>query len=462
MNMIMKQLNFKIVLLFLTIYVCPHRTLAQKDTLLYRTLIQDSILIPQKSQTTIEEEEGIFTEVPKHYRKYDKRVHRYRSAWEALIPTHTKIQYAGGMGLLSWGIGWDYGKRGQWETDLLLGFIPRCAMIALERSDPNMKSKTKTLPTDAVLRDMLKQAGLDSAGVQFRLLGDGMFNAVFAAETNPPVVMKIAPRSQVPVMTYERDMLATELYWYDQIRQHTEIIVPDILYSDPAGNLCGAPWVVMERLPGVHRDKCPLPSAEKHRRTAEMVAQIHNVSGTGYGYVQNGLYENWADAYISMIENLLADARRMGKTSRRGQRLLAYARQYRAVLAAAPCVMVNFDLWRSNILCHTVDGQTRFAWIDPERSLWGDPVLDFLPLESFTAPLDKKTLSLAAHNALCRVPVQVNRETRLRYAFAQGLLALIQEVEKYYRFTPLSQGWMVDIGGASVAYKAAFAALRRG
>lgn len=42
-----------------------------------------------------------------------------------MIPTHTKIQYAGGMGLLSWGIGWDYGKRGQWETDLLLGFIPR-------------------------------------------------------------------------------------------------------------------------------------------------------------------------------------------------------------------------------------------------------------------------------------------------------------------------------------------------
>ena len=109
-----------------------------------------------------------------------------------------------------------------------------------------------------------------------------------------------------------------------------------------------------------------------------------------------------------------------------------------------------------------MDGETRFAWIDPERSLWGDPVLDFLSLESFTAPLDKKILSLATHNALCRVPVQVNRETRLRYAFAQGLLALIQEVEKYYRFTPLSQGWMVDIGGASVAYKAAFATLRRG
>ena len=29
------------------------------------------------------------------------------------------------MGLLSFGTGWDYGKRNQWETDLLLGFIPK-------------------------------------------------------------------------------------------------------------------------------------------------------------------------------------------------------------------------------------------------------------------------------------------------------------------------------------------------
>ena len=29
------------------------------------------------------------------------------------------------MGLLSFGTGWDYGKHNQWETDLLLGFIPK-------------------------------------------------------------------------------------------------------------------------------------------------------------------------------------------------------------------------------------------------------------------------------------------------------------------------------------------------
>ena len=60
----------------------------------------------------------------KHTR-YDNRVHRFRRNWERIIPTHSKIQYAGNMGLLSFGTGWDYGKRNQWETDVLLGFIPK-------------------------------------------------------------------------------------------------------------------------------------------------------------------------------------------------------------------------------------------------------------------------------------------------------------------------------------------------
>lgn len=57
--------------------------------------------------------------------RYDRRIHRYRKRWEALIPTHSKLQFAGGMGLLSIGPGWDYGKRNQWETDILIGFLPK-------------------------------------------------------------------------------------------------------------------------------------------------------------------------------------------------------------------------------------------------------------------------------------------------------------------------------------------------
>lgn len=57
--------------------------------------------------------------------RYKKRVEGYRDLWESLMPTYSKLQYAGGMGLLNVGVGWSYGKNHQWETDVFLGFIPR-------------------------------------------------------------------------------------------------------------------------------------------------------------------------------------------------------------------------------------------------------------------------------------------------------------------------------------------------
>lgn len=56
---------------------------------------------------------------------YDRRIEKYHNLWNHLIPSYTKIQYAGNMGLLSFGTGWDYGKNNQWETDVFLGFVPK-------------------------------------------------------------------------------------------------------------------------------------------------------------------------------------------------------------------------------------------------------------------------------------------------------------------------------------------------
>lgn len=75
--------------------------------------------------------------------KYDKRVHRYRRNWEKLIPTHTKIQFAGNMGLLSFGTGWDYGKKNQWETDIFFGFVPK---YDSKRAKATMTLKQNYLP----------------------------------------------------------------------------------------------------------------------------------------------------------------------------------------------------------------------------------------------------------------------------------------------------------------------------
>ena len=42
-----------------------------------------------------------------------------------IVPQHSKLQYAGSMGLLSAGFGWSYGNKNNWETDVMFGYIPR-------------------------------------------------------------------------------------------------------------------------------------------------------------------------------------------------------------------------------------------------------------------------------------------------------------------------------------------------
>ena len=57
--------------------------------------------------------------------RYERRMQHNQNVWMSLIPTHFVIQNAGNMGVVSAGVGWSYGKRRQWETDLLFGYIPK-------------------------------------------------------------------------------------------------------------------------------------------------------------------------------------------------------------------------------------------------------------------------------------------------------------------------------------------------
>lgn len=70
-------------------------------------------------------EDNLYLDAGAKMSRYDKRVHYYRKSWESMIPTLGIYQMYGNMGLFSVGFGWDYGKHRQWETALLLGYIPK-------------------------------------------------------------------------------------------------------------------------------------------------------------------------------------------------------------------------------------------------------------------------------------------------------------------------------------------------
>ncbi len=56
---------------------------------------------------------------------YYRRLARYRRRWQRIIPNQYVVQYAGSIGFMSFGTGWHYGRRDSWETEVLLGIVPR-------------------------------------------------------------------------------------------------------------------------------------------------------------------------------------------------------------------------------------------------------------------------------------------------------------------------------------------------
>ena len=65
------------------------------------------------------------TEQPALHSVYERRTEHYRSFWRKVIPNQFTAQYAGSIGVAALGVGWHYGKHKNWETDLLLGFVPK-------------------------------------------------------------------------------------------------------------------------------------------------------------------------------------------------------------------------------------------------------------------------------------------------------------------------------------------------
>lgn len=57
--------------------------------------------------------------------KYEQMMVRRMERWQKLIPDHYKAQFAGSIGVFSVGTGWTYGKKEQWETDIMIGFLPK-------------------------------------------------------------------------------------------------------------------------------------------------------------------------------------------------------------------------------------------------------------------------------------------------------------------------------------------------
>ena len=311
-----------------------------------------------------------------------------------------------------------------------------------------MRSRTKLAVDAGTIIKLFEQAGIAGAG-NVSPLGAGEYNSVYSVDAGGKgYVIKIAPKGSARILTYEQDMLAQEIYYYDLMATRAGLSVPEIYCADFSKSMIPSGYFIMERLRGVPMDRARLSNQQRvqvEAKLAELVARMHTVKGKTFGYRQNGLHDNWYLGLQAITANLIADCRDLGRRTRRGEKLLGYIHRNQRLLEKVECSLINFDVWQSNIICDWDGREPHLSWIDPERCLWGDRVGDFVCLDFRTMTLDGKTAAIQAYNQATSDPLVVGDDERIRFAIMLGYLALIMEVEKYARYTIFHYGYWRNV-----------------
>lgn len=292
-------------------------------------------------------------------------------------------------------------------------------------------------------------------------LGDGEFNAAYkvTCTDGKEYALKIAPPADAKVVNHEKNMMASEIFWYKKMKENTDIICPDIYASDMSKQIIKSECFIMQLMPGKTLGNLEL-TEEENEKVQElkigMLTRIHRIKNDKFGYIQKELYNSWYEALRAMSANLVDDCKAIGHETPDGEKFLEYIDKHEDVLRKAPCRMVNFDLWDSNILYN----EGSLIWIDPERGFWGDPVADFITIgPGQKAPLEAKAKEVEIYNRTALEKIEINRETCIRYACAVAYLALIEEVEKYYRYEPDNPNYIRNTIDARDMYDMAFGVL---
>lgn len=321
-----------------------------------------------------------------------------------------------------------------------------------------MESKTKFTIENEEVKKLFENAGIKNAD-KIKPLNAGEYNAVYLVVADKKeYVLKIAPHPSISVLTYEKDIMRSEVFWYETMKDKTNIPIPEIYFKDFSRSLIPCDYFIMEKIDGVTLDKAKLGEEERESiRTeiAHMISALHEIKSDKFGYIQNALYDNWYLALKSIFENLVYDCERVGKRTKRGLRALTLIEKHKNILEAVHGTMINYDLWDVNLILKNNNGEKKLYLIDPERSFFGDPIFDFICLD-FTLPFSKKYDAKRAYNAFSKVKVGTSREEEIRFAFAELLMGLIQETEKYYRYTPRNFGWYRNVLSSALIYKRGF------
>jgi len=305
-----------------------------------------------------------------------------------------------------------------------------------------MDSRTKRRLEPGQIQALVHHAMGSSVNVtSTRELTGGFFNVSYALElsSGPPVVLKVAPPPDVPILTYEHGIMRTEIELYERVRRETSVPVPKVIASDFTRSRLDTDYFFMEMLRGapLNEVKRKLSRAELEGVKAELgqiVGHLNALRADRFGYPRpeaRASAPTWREAFLAMVANILEDAGRYGvKLPRPTPDILAMFRGRAGALDAVKVpVLTHFDLWEGNIFVLRDGGPPKIeAIIDGERAFWGDPNAELTSVVLF-GDIEREASFLRGYQAATGAPLAFNDNLRERLLLYRAYLYLIMVIE---------------------------------
>jgi len=245
-------------------------------------------------------------------------------------------------------------------------------------------SQTKNRQSLKTLEAMAQKAFPENRIKEITELKEGFFNVAYELDfiDREPVILKVAPKPDMPVMTYEINIMNSEIRSMKYIIENTSIPVARILFYDDQLEICESPYFFMDKLSGKSYVTCMDSLSEESkvdidRKLGQYNRVINQLTGDKFGYYGQPDRQgtDWFLVFKSMVEDAYDDAERMnitmGVTREELLEKLISDREYFQEVCIPK--LVHWDLWAGNVF---VNNGEITGLIDFERCIYGDELME--------------------------------------------------------------------------------------
>ena len=247
-----------------------------------------------------------------------------------------------------------------------------------------MKSLTKNKQDEKVLSKMVEKCFAPTLMIDYKELTEGFFNVAYEIKLSDgrEVILKIAPDKGMRIMTYEKNIMHSEIEAMESVALDKHILAPKLLGKDESCTICNSPYFFMEKLEGksLNAIKASLEEETIHKlymETGKIIRLVNTIECPCFGYPSQPSFQGkeWFQVFYKMVEQGLMDAK-AGKVELKipVDSVLPYLVRDKAYFQEVTTPrLVHWDCWDGNIFVK--DGKVT-GIIDWERCLWADPLME--------------------------------------------------------------------------------------